>query len=572
MRNITQNRSSQINTFDLSQLESNFVKENFREGQREAIEFILNAYNSGKKIVIVEGPTGSGKTAIGMTVANFFANSYYVTSSKQLQDQLDQEFGSSISVLKGRNSYNCTLYGRYEKVLENIMPIDELKAKIKNPPSCDEGFCKTSYGKAFKLTGGKCKKCFVTDMRGDLKHTVDGEYSDCPYYDKAYITANSNKAVMNFSSFMFQTNFSQLFKEPRDLVVIDECHNTETQLLDFISLSISDRQLRKHGLVLPIYDNPDQYVDWFNDNNVIDILRNEYIDAKAREDFKAESELKSLILKMTKFVSEIENGTCEWVSQVSQFKDSISVTFKPVFVKDYVYPYLFSKGKHVLMMSATVLNANIICDNLGINRSDVAAYRMKNRFPVKNRPIFVNTVGKFTGGKDAMSQWAPKLLDKVEEISSKYVGKRGIIHTHNFAIHDYIIDNCSNDLRRRLLSQKRFASKQDLMDEHARSIDTIIVAPAMHEGVDLKDELSRFQIICKVPFPNCFEDLQLKRRVELDRAFYTWLVALKLVQSYGRSIRSETDYADTYILDGSIHKFLTDAKSILPSWFTEAIK
>jgi Rad3-related DNA helicase len=50
------------------------------------------------------------------------------------------------------------------------------------------------------------------------------------------------------------------------------------------------------------------------------------------------------------------------------------------------------------------------------------------------------------------------------------------------------------------------------------------------------------------------------------------LTAVKLVQSVGRSVRSETDYADTYILDEAVHKFLKDAKRMLPGWFTEAIK
>ena len=93
----------------------------------------------------------------------------------------------------------------------------------------------------------------------------------------------------------------------------------------------------------------------------------------------------------------------------------------------------------------------------------------------------------------------------------------------------------------------------------------------MHEGIDLIGDLSRFQIICKVPYPNCFDDEQLARRVEIDRPYYTWLTALKLVQSYGRSVRSPTDTADTYILDESIYKFMDDARKMLPGWFKEAV-
>jgi Rad3-related DNA helicase len=63
----------------------------------------------------------------------------------------------------------------------------------------------------------------------------------------------------------------------------------------------------------------------------------------------------------------------------------------------------------------------------------------------------------------------------------------------------------------------------------------------------------------------------LARRVELDRTYYTWITSLKLCQSYGRSIRSESDFADTYIIDGAFTKFRQMAKNILPEWFTEAI-
>jgi hypothetical protein len=38
------------------------------------------------------------------------------------------------------------------------------------------------------------------------------------------------------------------------------------------------------------------------------------------------------------------------------------------------------------------------------------------------------------------------------------------------------------------------------------------------------------------------------------------------------SVRSPDDYADTYILNEGIEKFLRDAKKMLPDWFLEAIK
>ena len=98
------------------------------------------------------------------------------------------------------------------------------------------------------------------------------------------------------------------------------------------------------------------------------------------------------------------------------------------------------------------------------------------------------------------------------------------------------------------------------------------VAPAMHEGLDLIDDSSRFQIICKVPYPNQNDNPQLKERVDLSWNYYVWLTALKLVQSYGRSVRHDKDWASTYIVDSDFARFAEMAIDILPDWFLEAIQ
>lgn len=570
---------------DVTKLDQYFVKENYREGQKEAIEFILEAYNEGKKIVIIEAPTGSGKTAIGMTVANFFADSYYITSSKQLQDQIMSEFGDEVIDLKGRSSYPCTFYERNLKKLVSILPPGELQKAIDGKPDCNQGFCKTNYAKPFKqkVSSVSCKLCFTQDgplpyesPKGDLVALQGKKYSMCPYYERVFTALSSRKLVMNFSSFLYQTSMSKRFKQPRSITIIDEAHNIESQLLDMISLTISDKHLLCHNLELPQYQTAKEFAVWFEDNNINGLLVQDLADARLNEDFKKEEALVELIGKLTKFMDDIATDKNEWIVQLSTEEVSkqtvTTALFKPVFVSKFVYPYLFQYSQFILMMSATILDINVLCNSLGIRKDEVATYRMKNRFPVENRPIYLNTVGKFTGGKSKMVEWAPKMLKAVEDICEKYKDKKGIIHTHNFAIHDYIVENSKKSVKGRLLSQKQFNTKQEMIECHKSETNSILIAPAMHEGVDLYDDLSRFQIICKIPFANCFDDLQLKRRVELDRRYYLWTTAIKLLQSYGRSIRSETDYADTYILDESIHKFLVDANSMLPQWFKDAIK
>jgi Rad3-related DNA helicase len=94
----------------------------------------------------------------------------------------------------------------------------------------------------------------------------------------------------------------------------------------------------------------------------------------------------------------------------------------------------------------------------------------------------------------------------------------------------------------------------------------------MHEGIDLFGDLSRLQIVCKIPYPNHHEDRQLSRRMELDNDYYNYLTALKLCQSVGRSVRSQEDWAHTYIIDGGLQNFLNRANWLLPQWFIEAIQ
>jgi Rad3-related DNA helicase len=91
----------------------------------------------------------------------------------------------------------------------------------------------------------------------------------------------------------------------------------------------------------------------------------------------------------------------------------------------------------------------------------------------------------------------------------------------------------------------------------------------MINGVDLKDELSRFKVILKVPFPNLVSN-KIKKRLESKPDWYNWKALIDLLQSYGRSIRNEEDWAETYILDECFDQILNQ-KSV-PKYFLEALK
>ena len=109
-----------------------------------------------------------------------------------------------------------------------------------------------------------------------------------------------------------------------------------------------------------------------------------------------------------------------------------------------------------------------------------------------------------------------------------------------------------------------------MINAHALKPNSIIIAPAMHEGLDLKDDLGRFQIICKVPYPS-LGDKQVAARMEIDPYFFNCKAAINLVQSYGRIHRHDADWGKTYILDSDFKRFYEKTENILPGWFKEVI-
>lgn len=73
------------------------------------------------------------------------------------------------------------------------------------------------------------------------------------------------------------------------------------------------------------------------------------------------------------------------------------------------------------------------------------------------------------------------------------------------------------------------------MEHHKASPEPkVLVSPSMHTGLDLKNEQSRFQILIKVPYPSR-DDM----RTDTKREKESWQTSLRLVQAYGRSVRSK---------------------------------
>jgi Rad3-related DNA helicase len=93
----------------------------------------------------------------------------------------------------------------------------------------------------------------------------------------------------------------------------------------------------------------------------------------------------------------------------------------------------------------------------------------------------------------------------------------------------------------------------------------------MTEGVDLSDALSRFQIICKTPYPY-LGDAVTQKKMQLNPDWYPYQTAKTLIQALGRSVRSEEDFAVSYILDSDFSYFYKRNDRFFPEDFERTLR
>lgn len=536
----------------------------FRTGQDKTIDKIIKQFESGKKFVLAEMPTGAGKSAVGYTIGKYFGSYYYVTAQKILQSQLSADFGENgtwsnkqpMIELKGRNAYPCNFYNR---VLCDPLELESYNDKIL---------------KKFQKLAEESIDCACGECKRKNKSKLDFCNGYCSYWVQLDKAISSPATLMNFYSFLFQTEMVKHRWNKRSLLIIDECHNSESVLMDYVSIKFNDIG---YDFEIPELETANGYLDFFENINLVGIIKEKLIEAVENNNPEDEDYWKHQIFKYKKFKQSI--STTDWVPKWEEkniiendFKSPLfrSIELKPLFIKSFANDLLFDKADYVLMMSATILNVGIVCDSLGIDRKDSWATRTKSDFPSKNRPIIFKPSGSMAF--DCKEKTLPKMQKDIEKICKDNIKYKGIIHTHNYAITNFIIKHASDNLKNRLFYQKDFDdNKDDLLKAHNESNNGIIIAPAMHEGLDLKEDLSRFQIICKIPYPPLKGDPQLELRIELSNEYFQYLTALKLVQEYGRSVRSNTDWAKTYVLDKCFRNFINGSPHLFPKWFIEAI-
>jgi Rad3-related DNA helicase len=220
-------------------------------------------------------------------------------------------------------------------------------------------------------------------------------------------------------------------------------------------------------------------------------------------------------------------------------------------------------------MSATILSHEGFALTLGLQHDKIVSVKEDSPFESKNKPIFYCPAGSMSYKN--IEKTLPTTVKMINEIMKEHTDEKGIIHTHSIKIANFIKENLSSKHRSRILVA--YGENRDkILNQHIKSKNkTVLLSPSMSEGVDLKGDLSKFQIICKVPFPY-LGDKVIKKKMNKWNWWYDVQTVRTIVQSVGRSVRSENDTAVTYILDSDWSRVYVKNKKLFPESFIESYK
>ena len=545
-------------------LKNDLAKYKPRKEQKEALSFIESEYQKNKlnKFFLLNLPVGSGKSHLALMIADWYKKNVnrmarvdIITNSKILQDQYSGEY-ESICDLKGKENYECQSYS-----------------------------CSCAQGSEFnRLNKTSCESCPYSNAR------------------ESYISGGVS--LTNFYLYILYAMYNPKLMESRDarVLIVDEAHEFDDVMSDFVSIKITEIIVKKFKFSneyeimkrLKGVTSIANYVEFLKflaseilttiesmetgmsstSRNVKqdkrDLKINKLIGGK-NSDVKMmqlATDLKQYQTKIEIFLKEYKENPNNWVLETN-YNEKLrqkELSLEPIWAYDYLDKYVFSHYDMVILMSGTILDKNLFCQLNGLDVTKAVYYSIRSPFNPKNRPIYYMPVGKMS--YKSKEETFKKYIPYIQKLLDKYKNKKGIIHTNSFELAKWIEGSIKDP---RLIFHDS-TNKDEILRFHKESDKpTVIVSPSMDTGVSFDNDDARFQIIAKVPYPSLGSQKN-KLRQSNNPDWYSWKTVSGIVQMTGRPVRSNLDYADTIIIDGSFGDVIKHSSHFLPDWIQEAIK
>lgn len=553
-----------------------FDIDRFNAYQRGILINLFKNYDNGKHSILI-APTGSGKSIVALLftyivstinsgasiilASDTYLQNQYVDSNKKFTMHLEK---MKFAMLKGKSNYTC---------LQNHMP----------------------------YTKGICAEREIGAFNALEKMTCA---ETCPYITAYMSTLKANVKVLNYHLYLTYANYigDHQIVSNATTMVLDECHKIDDILDSFANsvipatfLAPMQNALDAIALLIPntsavfkahveecqqklinVFVNAikgSEYATFHNmylelmssiinfENDALNNLIYELLDEYG-ESAKMSTKIPLSVQVIFAYNKFIEKALILYVDAKSIDSDKFVANFdantKSLTVSNISTADRFQKfinahtDNPMVFMSATIANAEYYAKHLGLSNDEYDVVNVDSIFDFSKSPI-VAVHPMISMSSKNKEQNMSILMTRIDNVIATHSMHNGVVHTANKSIAQYIMQNSEH--KHRLLSYSNAVEKHEILKLLNKNTNYVIIAYSMEEGVDLYDDLCRFQYIAKLSWSYLGDNI-VKRKMAVYPEWYAMTTLNKLLQTIGRGNRNVNDYCITYTSDTSFSKLV----------------
>jgi Rad3-related DNA helicase len=533
-------RAAPDRTVQTDRIFDEFPAPSYRGNQESALERIQAAFDAGNDVVLVQAPTGSGKSLLARAVAGCAdtpddvapsepTGAYYTTPQvSQLDDVAADDLLDDLNVIRGKGNYACILPG------EEDTPVDRAPCVRERGYDCS------------------------------VKHR-------CPYFSDRAIASNRAIAAMTLAYFM-QTAGSEVFRT-RDVCVIDEAHGLAEWAEMYATVDLGPETVPIwDDLEVPDVDGVERAIEFAD--RLANVCERRKDDLLAQDELSAgevadRDRLQELISELGWVVEDYRDPDSATTWLVDQ-REGGALSIKPMDPERYLGHTVWDRANRFCLLSATILDKAAFCRGVGLDPDDVAMVELDHTFPVEHRPLKDVTCGKMT--YEHRDDTLPAVARTLVRILAAHPDEKGIVHCHSYGIQERLAESLAEfGVGARVRTHDRDDRDAALQAWTDSDRPDAFLSVKMEEALDLEGELARWQLLCKAPFANT-GDSRVAYRLEDGRWDWYFRSALRtVIQACGRIVRSPEDHGVTYLADASLLDCFDRAASATPDWFADQV-
>lgn len=509
----------------------------WRPFQYQTIQRVVAAGPNVASIILA--PTGAGKSPIAVGAARMWYQGWnyrttILTHQRALQKQyMGYTLDPALRQATGRGNWEC--------IRDDVIP----GTMADRAPCVDGAVCEHSEG-------------------------LEGIPPACPYFEQRWQAMRAPIRVLNYPYYFLMAQ-KGMFRG--NALVADEGHRLDKAILESRTVNIGylSRELLeklkipwpqvKDGEILDRLTHPIVEYARFAQGRLEERLAT--LPEAPRNDRKAQSE-RSLYRETKELLREVE-----WLGSHNVLCVLRPYSVIPVLSEQLAPATIFTSldsPKRLVLLSASIFDPEYYAQRLGLAPQLVDFIEIPSNFPVERRPIYIKQTARMNMASTKDPAVLDHVADTIDSIISQYKGRKGVIHCGSYAL--------GKELVGRSYYQSRFIVAEpgnNHLAEFIASEDGVYIAPAAYEGLDLKDDLCRFNIVAKLSWPNRGDPVTAAQ-IERVEGYNDHETASALVQAAGRGMRHDMDWCHTYVLDDSFWMLWSRMKDKLPRWFTEAVR